>query len=148
MEIINAVEVAERICVDEPKNQGFAKKCHKWSQMPIQIPLGIFVDRVESSCRSFNLQAHLSRFLASDQRCISVDPRRLIDTFGLALELLNSTLGCSSFFTRAFAAIAQLYEAARLHKVSCTTPPQNVAQFSPDICIPKFNDTVPYTLVN
>ena len=108
----------------------------------------VFVDRVESSCRSFNLQAHLSRFLASDQRCISVDPRRLVDTFGLALELLNSTLGCSFFFTRAFAAIAQLIEAARLHKVSCNTPPQNVEQFSLHICTPKFNDTVPYTLVN
>jgi len=39
--IINVVEVAERIRVDEPKNQGFEKKCHKRSQMPIQIPLGI-----------------------------------------------------------------------------------------------------------
>src|SRR6202167_4959825 len=57
----------------------------------------MFVDRVESSCRSFNLQAHLSRFLASDQICISADLRRLADTFELALELLNSTLRCSSF---------------------------------------------------
>jgi hypothetical protein len=31
---IKVVEVAERIRVDEPKNQGFAR-------MPIQIPLGI-----------------------------------------------------------------------------------------------------------
>src|ERR1700691_7391 len=77
--------------------------------MPIQIPLGIFVDRVESSCRSFNLQAHLSHFLASDQRCISVDPHRLVDTFGLALELLNSTLGCSSFFYQSFCSNCTAY---------------------------------------
>ena len=108
----------------------------------------MFVDRVESLCRSFNLQVHLSRFLASDQRCISVDPHRLADMFGLALELLNSTLGCSSFFTRAFATIAQLSEVARLHKVSCTTSPQNVEQFSLHICTPKFNNTVLYTLAN
>jgi hypothetical protein len=57
----------------------------------------MFVNRVASSCRSFNFQARLSHFLASDQRCISADPRRLANTFGLALKLLKYTLRCSAF---------------------------------------------------
>ena len=41
--------------------------------------------RDASSCRSFNLQARLSHFHASDQKCISLDPHGLADTFGLTL---------------------------------------------------------------
>src|SRR6202050_5490819 len=92
--MVKVVEVAERIRVEKPKNQGFAKKCHR-SQMPIQIPLG----NRAPSCRSFNLQARLSRFLASDQRYISARPRRLADMFGLALELLDGTLRRSEFLS-------------------------------------------------
>jgi len=59
----------------------------------------MFVDCVAPSCRSFNLQARLSRFLASDQRYISARPRRLADMFGLALELLDGTLRRSEFLS-------------------------------------------------
>src|ERR1700735_3014426 len=52
---------------------------------------------------------HACGFLASDQRCISIDPRRLVDTFGLALELLNSTLRCSSFFYQSFCSNCTTY---------------------------------------
>src|ERR1700728_3153782 len=57
----------------------------------------MFVDCVASSCRSFNLRARLSRFLASDRKCISVDPHRPAATFGLALLVLDSMLRCITF---------------------------------------------------
>ena len=41
LRIVKVVVVAERIRVNKFKNQGFAKKCHTRSQLPIQIPLGI-----------------------------------------------------------------------------------------------------------
>ena len=43
---------------------------------------------------------------------------------------------------------AELAGIAHPHKASCTTPPQNVEQFSLNICTPKFNDTILYTLFN
>jgi hypothetical protein len=51
-------------------------------------------------------------------------------------------------FIKAFRAITQLSEAVHLDKASCTTPPQNVEQFTLHTCTPKFNDTIKYTLVN
>jgi len=108
----------------------------------------IFVDRVAASCRSFNLRANRSHFRASDQRWISADRHRLADAFGVALKLLNSTLEHYVFFIRAFSAIARLAEVAHLHKVSCTTHPQNVGQLLLHVCTSKYCDTILYTLSN
>jgi hypothetical protein len=43
---MSQVKVAEQIHVNKPKNQGFAKKCHRQSQMLIQIPLSNTRDMV------------------------------------------------------------------------------------------------------
>ena len=104
----------------------------------LMTSLSIRLDRVESSCRSFNLPARPSRFLESDERCIYAFPCRLADTFGLALELLNSTPRCSSFlpelleqlhnFPRRL--ICTKYHAPHLLKMwssfHCTYSPQNL----------------------
>ena len=58
----------------------------------------MFVDCVASSCRSFNLRARLSHFLASHRKCISVDPHRPAATFRLALLVLDSILRYITLF--------------------------------------------------
>ena len=81
--IIDVVEVAKRIRVDQPKNRGFAKNnCHKLSQVRIRIPLGMEITVVTL----FRIR-------------ISADARRLANMFGLALEFLNSTLRCCKFLS-------------------------------------------------
>ena len=88
LRIVKVVIVAEQICVNESKNQGFAKKYHTQSQLPIQILLSIawcVCNMEEYLCQSFNLQACLSHFHTSDQRCISLGPHGLADAFRLTL---------------------------------------------------------------
>ena len=62
----------------------------------------MFVDCIASSCRSFNLRARLSRLLASDRKCISVDPHRPAATFGLAMVVVDSILRCVVSFFKGF----------------------------------------------
>ena len=54
-------------------------------------------DRVTSSCRSFNLATRLSHFIIRD--AFLQIAHRIVDGFGLALELLTSTLICSAFLS-------------------------------------------------
>ena len=99
--IVEVVEVAERSRVVDRKIQGFATRCHNMSRMPNSNSsrhASLLVDRVASSCRSFNLRRRLSHFPASDHKCISVDLHKPAATFGLALLVLDSMLRCFSFF--------------------------------------------------
>ena len=108
----------------------------------------MFVDCIVSSCRSFNLRAHVSRLLASDHKCISVDPHRPAATFGLAMVVVDSILRCVVFFSRALRAIKWLSEAAHLCKSSYTPLPQNVEQSRSHRYPPKFYLRIICTLVS